>query len=228
MRRVARQLAAEFLGVFFIVLIAAGSLSVDPLLKSATQPLLGTLGTALAYGLAVAAATEIFAPISGGHLNPAITLGAWATKRIGSGRLFGYTVFQMAGGIAAARLLEAVIPDSSWQPAGLGTPVLASGVTRAQGITMEAVLTFFVCLVFFRTVAAAGKPSGWAVGAAVAAASLLGGPITGAALNPARAFAPALVFTHWANQGVWWTGPLIGGVLAAWLSGALGRPAEGT
>ena len=226
MRRAARQLAAEFLGVFFIVLVAVGSLSVDPWLKSANEPVLGTLGTALAYGLAVAAATEIFAPISGGYLNPAITLGAWATKRIGSWRLFGYTVFQIAGGIAAARLLEALVPDSSWQPAGLGTPVLASSVTRAQGIALEAVLTFFVCLVFFRTAAALGKPSGWAVGAAVAAASLLGGPLTGAALNPARAFAPALVFSHWANQGVWWTGPLIGGVLAAWLSAGFGQPSD--
>lgn len=227
MARTARQLAAEFFGAFLIVFVAAGSLSVDPLLKVAGEPALGTLGTALAYGLAVAAATEIFGPISGGHLNPAVSLGAWATKQIGIFRLAGYTLAQVAGGVAAARLLEAVVPDSSWQAAGLGTPVLASSVSRAQGMALEAVLTFFVCLVYFRSVAAKGKPSGWAIGAIVSGAVLLGGPLTGAALNPARAFAPAFVFSHWANQGVWWTGPLAGGVLAAWLSGALGKPSEG-
>jgi aquaporin TIP len=224
MRRILRQLAAEFFGTFFIVLVAAGSLSVDPWLKAAGEPVLGTLGAALAYGLAVAAAVEIFGQISGGHLNPAISLGAWATKQIGAWRLAGYTLVQTAGGIVAAKLLEAVIPDSSWQAAGLGTPVLASSVSRAQGIALEAALTFFVCLVFFRTVAASGKPSGWAVGASVAGAVLFGAPLTGAALNPARAFAPAFVFSHWANQGVWWIGPLAGGVLAAWLSSALGKP----
>ncbi|HVB35011.1 MAG TPA: aquaporin [Patescibacteria group bacterium] len=227
MLRLARQLAAEFLGTFLIVLIAAGSVSVDPWLKTAGEPTLGTIGIALAYGLVVAAAIEMFAPVSGGHLNPAISLGAWATRRIGTWRLAGYALVQIAGGISAARLLEVVIPDSAWQPAGLGTPVLASSLTRAQGMGLEAVLTFAVCLVFFRTAAASGKASGWAVGASVAAAALVGGPLTGAALNPARAFGPCFVFNHWANQGVWWVGPLAGGVLAAWVSGALGKPSEG-
>lgn len=227
MRRLARQLASEFFGTFVVVLIAAGCVSVDPWLKAAGQPMLGTMGTALAYGLAVAAAIEIFAPISGGHLNPAISLGAWATRRIGTWRLLGYTTAQIGGGICAAELLKVLIPDSAWQPAGLGTPVLASSLTRAQGMGLEAILTFAVCMAFFRTAAASGKPSGWAVGATVAASALLAGPFTGAALNPARAFGPAFAFSHWANQGVWWVGPLAGGVLAAWLSGAMGRHSKG-
>ena len=226
MLRIFRQLAAEFLGTFFIVLIAAGSMCVDPWLKAADEPVLGTIGTALAYGLAVAAAIEICAPISGAHLNPAISLGEWATRRINTWRLAGYALVQLAGAVAAASLLEAVIPDSAWQPAGLGTPVLASSLSRAQGMGLEAAMTFFVCLVFFRTAAVSGKPSGWAVGASVAAAALVASPLTGAALNPARAFGPAFVFSHWANHGVWWVGPLAGGVLAAWVNSALGHSSE--
>ena len=181
----------------------------------------GATAAALAYGLAVAAAVEIFGPVSGGHLNPAVTLGAWATRKIGAWRLVGYTLVQLAGGIAAADVIASVLPESAWQAAGLGTPALASSLTRAQGMVLEAVLTGAVVLVFFRTTTATGKPSGWAVGATVAAAALVALPLTGAALNPARAFGPALVMSHWTNQGVWWVGPLAGGVVGAWFSGLL-------
>jgi aquaporin TIP len=221
-RRAIQQLAAEFAGTFLVVFLSAGALSVDPWLKAAGEPVLGTIGAALAYGLAVAAAIEMFAPVSGGHLNPAISLGAWVTRRIGAWRLAGYALMQLLGAMAAARLLEAVVPESAWQAAGLGTPALASSLTRTQGMMLEAVLTFAVVLVFFHTAAVAGKTSGWAVGAMVAAAVLVALPLTGAALNPARAFGPALVMSHWANHGVWWVGPLAGGVAGAWVSSALG------
>ncbi len=221
-RRAAQQLAIEFAGTFLVVFFAAGALAVDPWLKTAGEPVLGTLGAALAYGLAVAAMTEIAGPVSGGHLNPAISLGSWATRKMGMWRLLGYVLAQLAGGLAAAHALTAVMPEAAWQAAGLGTPALASSLTRAQGMTLEAILTFAVSLVFFRTTAVSGRASGWAVGAAVAAAALVALPVTGAALNPARAFGPALVSRQWANHGVWWVGPLVGGVLGAWLSSALG------
>jgi len=223
-RHAAQQLAAEFAGTFLVVFFAAGALAVDPWLKTAGEPALGTLGAALAYGLAVAAMTEIAGPISGGHLNPAISLGTWATRRMGTWRLLGYVIVQLAGAVAAAQTLTAVMPESAWQAAGLGTPALASSLTRAQGMALEAVLTFAVALVFFRTTAVSGKASGWAVGTAVAAAALVALPVTGAALNPARAFGPALVASHWANHGVWWVGPLAGGVIGAWVGSALGKP----
>jgi MIP family channel proteins len=221
-RRTVQQLAIEFAGTFLVVFFAAGALAVDPWLKTAGEPALGTLGAALAYGLAVAAMTEIAGPISGGHLNPAISLGAWSTRRMGTWRLLGYALAQLAGGLAAANALTSVMPEAAWQAAGLGTPALASSLTRTQGMALEAILTFAVSLVFFRTTAGSGRPSGWAVGAAVAAAALVALPVTGAALNPARAFGPAVVSRQWANHGVWWVGPLAGGVLGAWLSSALG------
>lgn len=226
MLRLARQLGAEFLGAFLVVFTAIGVICVEPWLKTAGEPQFGMLGAALGYGLAVAAATEIFAPISGGHLNPAVSLAHWVTRRIGVNRLLAYFAMQMAGAIAAARLVEALLPESAWQAAGLGTPLLASSLTRAQGMTLEAVLTFAVVLVFFRTEILNGKPSGWAVGAMVAVSVLVAGPLTGAALNPARAFAPIPIIHQWANQGVWWVGPLGGGVLGGWLASALGVPSD--
>lgn len=225
MHRAIRQLGAELLGTFLVVLVAAGALSIDPWLRAAGQPLLGTLGASLAYGLAVAAMIEAFAPVSGGHLNPAISLGAWVTRRLSTWGLLGYVAAQLAGGIAAAWLLRALVPESAWRAAALGTPALASSLTRVQGMEFEAVLTFAVALVFFRTTIVSGKPSGWAVGAVVAAAGMIAAPLTGAALNPARALGPAIISHQWANIGVWWVGPLTGGVLAGWVAGALGKPA---
>ncbi len=218
MRRAAQQLAAEFAGTFFLVFLAAGSLSVDPWLKAAGLPELGILGVALAYGLAAAATIEAFGAVSGAHLNPAISLGAWATRRIHTPRLAGYVLMQLLASLAAARLLEALVPASAWQAVALGTPVLASSLTRAQGMALEAVLTFALAVVFFRSQASSGRPSGWAVGAMVMVAALVALPLTGAALNPARAFGPAIVSNHWDNQGVWWVGPLAGGVLGAWFA----------
>lgn len=227
MRRLALQLAAEFIGTFLVVFIVIGSVCADPWLKAASQPLLGTIGVALAYGFAVAVSTEVFAPISGGHLNPAISLGRWVSRRMGAPRLIAYFAVQMAGAIAAARVLASILPESALQAADLGTPQLASSLTRAQGMVLEAILTFVVAFIFCRTELLTGRASGWAVGAAVMAAVLVAGPLTGAALNPARAFAAIPVVHQWANQGVWWVGPLSGGVAGGWLAHAFGKPADG-
>ncbi len=222
MRRAIEQLAAEFVGTFFVVFFASGALIAGPWQKSAGETGFATLCAAFAYGLAVAVMTEITGPISGGHLNPAISLGAWAARKIGGWRLFGYSLVQILAGFAAARTLAAIFPQSAWRAAGLGTPVLSASLSRAQGMTMEAVLAFGIALIFFRTALRDGKPSGWAVGAAIAAAVLVAMPATGAGLNPARILGPAVLSDHWANQGVWWVGPLLGGVLGAWCAGALG------
>ena len=184
MRHAAQQLAAEFAGTFLVVFFAAGALAVAPWLKTAGEPALGPTGAALAYGLAVAAMTEIAGPISGGHLNPAISLGTWATRRMGTWRLLGYVIVQLAGAVAAAQALTAVMPESAWQAAGLGTPALASSLTRAQGMTLEAVLTFAVGLVFFRTTAGSGRASGWAVGAGGKGAGVGGFAAAGGGREP--------------------------------------------
>lgn len=222
MRRAIEQLAAEFLGTFLVVFFVSGALIAGPWQQAAGESGFATLCAALAYGLAVAVTIEIAGPISGGHLNPAISLGAWAARKIGGWRLLGYALVQILAGFAAARTLAAILPQSAWRAAGLGAPVLNASLSRVQGMTMEAVLTFAVALVFFRSASASGKPNGWAVGAVIAAAVIVAMPATGAGLNPARVLGPAFLSDHWANQGVWWVGPLVGSVLGAWCAGAFG------
>ncbi|MGH9681354.1 MAG: aquaporin, partial [Candidatus Acidiferrales bacterium] len=127
---------------------------------------------------------------------------------------------QVAGAVAAAYLLR-TLPFDAWSSVQLGTPGLASGVSRTNGMILEAVMTFFLVFVVFATAVdergAFNKVAGFAIGLTVTIGVLLGGPFTGAALNPARAFGPALAANHWTNHGVYWIGPLAGGVVAGWL-----------
>ncbi len=217
-----QKLAAEFAGTFAIVLFAAGSLCADQYLRSSStgNAGLGPLGIALAYGLATSIMVTAFGHISGGHFNPAISLGLWLTRRLSTFDTVAYWIVQLAGAAAAAWLLRR-LPVDVWGPVQLGTPDLASGVTRTNGMILEGVMTFFLVLVFFATaVDARGafhSVAGFAVGLTITVGALFGGPFTGAALNPARVFGPALAANHWTNHGVYWIGPMAGGMAAGWL-----------
>ncbi len=219
--RLPQKLAAEFMGTLAVVFIAAGAICTDQYLRAATQPGVGPLGCALAYGLAVGAMVSALAHISGAHLNPAVTIGYWVTRRLGALESIGYGVVQLLGAAAGAYLLSVILPESIWRPVSLGAPDLSSDFTRLHGMALEAVLTFIVVLVQFATVVdgrgAFRHVAGLAVGLAVTIGYLVGAPFTGAAMNPARAFGPDLALTphHWQNHGVYWVGPLFGGVLAA-------------
>jgi len=179
------------------------------------------LGIAVAHGLAISIMVSAVGHISGGHLNPAVTIGFWVTRRISTFGALLYWVSQLAGAIAAAYLLRAVIPDDTWRAVALGTPDLARDFSRTAGVVVEGVMTFFLVFVVFATAAdergAFGKIAGFAIGLTVTMDILMGGPLTGAAMNPARAFGPALAAQHWVNHGVYWVGPLLGGVVAGWL-----------
>jgi MIP family channel proteins len=219
--RLPQKLAAEFIGTFVVVFIAAGAICADQYLRAAMQPGVGPLGCALAYGLAVGTMVSALAHISGAHLNPAITIGYWVTRRLGAFESIGYGVAQLLGAAAGAYLLILVLPESIWRPVSLGAPDLSSDFTRLHGMALETVLPFIVVLVQFATVVDAREAfrhfAGLAVGLAVTIGYLVGAPFTGAAMNPARAFGPdlALLPHHWQNHGVYWVGPLFGGVLAA-------------
>jgi MIP family channel proteins len=203
-----QKIVAEFIGTFAVVFFGVGAISADQFLRSSAtgQPGFGLLGIALAQGLAFGIMVTALGHISGGHFNPAITIAYW--------------IAQLGGGIAAAYLLR-TLPFEAWSSVQLGTPDLAIGVSRATGIIFEAVMTFFLVLVFFATSAdeqgAFRKNAGFAVGLTVTIAVLLGGPFTGAAVNPARVLGPALAANHWTNHGVYWIGPLGGGLVAGWL-----------
>lgn len=211
---------AEFFGAFAVIFISAGAICADQSLHLQNELGLGILGIATASGLAYAVMISAIGHISGGHLNPAVTIGYWVTKRISTLDAILYWIAQLLGATAAAWALSAILSESIWRPVGLGAPSLASDFTRLHGIVLEAVATFVLVFVVFATAVDPRNRfaaiSGFAVGLTITMGTLVAAPFTGAALNPARAFAPALVAHHWMNHGVYWVGPLVGGVLAGW------------
>ena len=216
-----QKLFAEFIGTMAVVFVSAGAICADQSLRASDRGGFGALGIALAYGAAVAMMTVALGRVSGGHFNLAITIGSWATKRLGTLTSILYCAAQLLGSIAGAYLLAAIIPEATWRPVALGTPDLAAGITRLPGMAIEGALTFVAVFVFCLSATDADGVfhgiGGFAAGVAIMADSLLGGPFTGAAMNPGRAFGPALVARHWTNQGVFWVGPLFGGLIAAWV-----------
>jgi aquaporin Z len=217
-----QKLSAEFLGTFALVFAGIGALCANEFLHGSGS---GPLGAALAEGLAVAILFTALARVSGGHFNPAVTIGFWVTKRINTLEVVGYWAAQLLGAIAAAYILRWIIPDDTWTRALGGTPSLVADFTRLPAMALEAVLTFFLVLVFFSTSAAIEDEiprfAGWAIGLAYTVGILVAGPFTGGALNPARDFGPALVSSHWNSWGVYWVGPLAGGFLAGLIYDAL-------
>ncbi len=180
----------------------------------------------LASGFAIAVMSVAFSHISGAHFNPAVTIGFWITKRMSTMEVLGYWLAQMLGGIVAAFCLKAIFPrEDAWQPVLGGTPDLVRDFTRLPAMGLEALITFFLVLVYFATTSEENidsrSLSSFAVGLVYTIGILIAAPFTGAALNPARAFGPALASTHWSNQGVYWVGPLAGGFLAGLIYDAM-------
>jgi aquaporin Z len=219
MYNITQKLIAEFIGTFALIFFGAGSICADQYLRSSGG--VGLLGIALAHGLAIGIMISALGHISGGHFNPAVTIGVWVTKRINTVEALLYWAAQLVGASVAAFILRAVIPDDTWRAVALGTPELARDFPVGAGMALEAVATFFLVLVVFATAiderGAFKAISGFGIGLTITIGILTAGPLTGAALNPARAFGPALAATHWAHHGVYWIGPLAGGFLAGLL-----------
>jgi aquaporin Z len=218
-----QKLFAEFLGTFAVVFFGVGAVCADRFLQ--TSGGIGLLGIALASGLAMAIMVSALGHISGGHFNPAVSIGFWVTKRIGTLDAFLYWAAQILGGIAAAFLLRSTIPEETWRAVALGTPTLLRDFPALSAMVLEAVTSFFLVLVFFATAVddrgSFRAIAGFGIGLTITLGILVAGPFTGAAMNPARAFGPALASHHWANQGVYWIGPLAGGFLAGLLYNSL-------
>ena len=212
MQKTLRPLAAEFIGVFMLTFIGAGAI----VLNTYRDGSVGLVGIAIAHGLALAIAVSATMNVSGGHINPAVTLGLWSVGRIGWKQAGLYVLAQVLGAIVAALAIKGLYPEMAGRVAQLGVPHLASDVNFTQGVLVEAILTFFLAFAVMGTVvdAAAPKVAGWAVGLTAAMGILAGGGITGGALNPARAFGPALVANAWLGQLVYWIGPILGAVAA--------------
>lgn len=208
---------AELIGTFALIFVGAGTICTNHL----TQGGVGLVGIALAHGLTVAVMVSAFGHLSGGHINPAVTLGALVAGKINLGRSLAYWIAQLAGAVLAAYCLRAIFPQDVWRAVQLGTPLVNESIGIPMGTALEAILTFFLVLTVFAT---AIDPrgtfktiAGFGIGLVVTFDILVGGPLTGAAMNPARAFGPALAACVWKGQPVYWIGPLLGGVVAGWL-----------
>ncbi len=202
---------AEFFATFGLVFIGAGAV----VMNEVTQGALGLVGIALAHGLVLMSMIYATGHISGAHVNPAVTVAMWINKKIESQKAIFYIVAQLAGAALAAFLLLFLFPSA---PAHLGVPDLGSGFGLMRGIAVEAILTFFLVFVIFNVAVDKRAPAaiyGFAIGLVLTFDILFGGPLTGAAMNPARAFGPALASGYWATQLVYWVGPLLGAIAAA-------------
>lgn len=202
-----RSLAGEALGTFILVFVGTGACVVDSQFGG-----VGHVGICLAFGLAVFAVIEALGPVSGAHINPAVTIGFWWAGRFPAGRVPGYVLAQLFGAAAASGLLHLLFPT-----------VLDLGSTRPHlgllpSLILEMVITFLLMLVILGVTTGAkeeGLFAGLSIGATVATLALFAGPATGASMNPARSFGPALAGGQWEAGWLYWLGPVLGAMLAA-------------
>jgi MIP family channel proteins len=223
MYNLTQKLVAEFIGTFALIFFGAGAVCVDFHLRSSGG--LGLLAIALAHGLAIAIMVSALGHISGGHFNPAVTIGFWVTKRLSTLDSLAYWGAQLLGATAAAFVLKAVISEDIAASVFLGTPELMRDFPRWSGMALEAVTTFFLVLVVFATAVDSRGTfraiAGFGIGLTITLGIIVAGPFTGAALNPARAFGPAVASGRWLNWGIYWVGPLAGGFIAGLLYDSL-------
>lgn len=209
-----KALVAEFVGTFALIFIGAGAAALGAG---------GAVGVALAHAFVVVGFAYSYGHLSGTHINPAVTVGVWVAARIDAGRALSYVVFQLAGGVAGALALRWVLGGAE---TGLGATTLARGlrvgaasidVTPAAGCVIEAVLTFFLVNAVLNAAVSgrAGDLAGLAIGLTLAFAILMGRPLTGASLNPARTLGPAIAAGNFADLWVYLAGPVLGAIAAA-------------
>jgi MIP family channel proteins len=205
----ARKYVAELIGTFCLIFIGIGAI------HAAKGDL---LAVAIAHGLAIGVMVSATGAISGGHLNPAVTFGALVGGQIELSNAIKYWIAQLVGAMLAALFCLCIFNNAVVQA---GTPDLAGDVSVGHGILVEAVLTFFLVFVVYGTAIDSRGPKigGLAIGFTVALDILFGGPLTGAAMNPARTFGPALASGHWSHHLVYWVGPLLGALVAGVIYG---------
>jgi len=217
-----RAFMAEFVATMMFVFLSTGL--IVSYYKDKTEG--GDLGAGLvsiAFGIGISLSTMIYtvANISGGHLNPAVTVSLFLIRQIELFKAIGYIICQLLGGIVGTALMYGVMPDNVTEQVHMGATALGYGVTPAEGCAIETCLTFI--LVF--TVCATAELSGdlkhmgrfapLVIGYAVLVDHMVGVPFTGASMNPARSFGPAVVGNYWVNHWVYWVGPMVGGIIAS-------------
>jgi aquaporin Z len=225
--RIAPKLLAEFIGTFSFVFIGAGTAAV----VGSAAGLNGIVAVAFAHGLAIMVFAFAYGSVSGAHFNPAVTVGVLAAGAMGVGEAVGYIVSQLIGGIVGALVLSAVLGGAE---TGLGTPALAHDlvvgatsltITPAAGFMIEALLGFFLVTVVLSTAVAgrAGSLAPLAIGMTLTFNILMGGALTGAPFNPARALGPMVATGNFNDAWLYLTAPVVGAIVAAILHTGLTR-----
>ncbi len=207
-----RHFYSEFLGTFALVFVGSGAI-----MTAATNN--GTLvEVALAHGLVLGVLVTAFMRI-GGVFNPALTLGLLAGRRITPALAGIYIAAQVIGAIVAAFSLKALFPADVFNATHGGGQSIATSVSFLQGWSFEAIGTFFLMTAVYGTAVDKRSPNvgGFGVGLTLAFVILVMGPATGAAVNPARAFGPAVAYGVFEAQVIYWTAPIVGAVVAALL-----------
>jgi MIP family channel proteins len=208
-----RPWLAEFIGTFALIFVGIGAI------KTAGHDV---LAVALAHGLTIGAFVCATAHISGANFNPAVTLGLLCGGHMDLPKAIRYWSAQLAGGFAAALICLGLFGR---EVVVTGTPQLAINLNGMQGILVEAILTFFLVFVIYGTAvdqrSKLGNVAGLAIGFTITLDILFGGPLTGAAMNPARVFGPALASWFWHDHYVYWIGPMLGGAGGGFVYGLL-------
>ena len=222
------KITAEFLGTFWLVLGGCGS----AVLAAGFPGLgIGFIGVSLAFGLTVLTGAYAFGPISGGHFNPAVSIGLWAGGRFPAGQLFPYIVAQVAGGIVAAGVLYLIASGKAGFDLAGGFASNGYGehspgkYSLTSALVCEIVMTFMF-LIIILGVTHKRAPVGFAglaIGLALTLIHLISIPVTNTSVNPARSTAPALFVGGWAIDQLWvlWVAPIIGALVAGFLHRAL-------
>jgi aquaporin Z len=203
-----RRGVAEFIGAFTLIFVGGGAGVVSGR---------DIVAVALANGLAIGIMVSNLGHISGGHFNPAITLAFLATRRIAAPLAAVYWLAQLAGAVVAALILRGIFPGHG----ALAAVPNAPGISDGKAFVVELILTFFLVWAVWATAVdprgAFKSIAGLAIGLSISIDVLMGGPLTGAAMNPARAFGPELVENFWGNGWVYYLGPAVGALIAGLL-----------
>lgn len=215
-----KRYVAEFIAAFILVFVGTAAIVADQQQAVVNlQSTVGTLGIALAFGLALFVAIAAVGRISGGYANPAVSLAFYIAKRLSLKDLGGYVAAQLLGGLVAAVVVKQIFSSEIVASVGSGAPALGDGTSLLQGGLIEVVLTFFLVFVIWGV---AVDPKGpqilapLAIGLTVTFNVIIGGSFTGASMNPARWFGPALIGEKLdSNWPVWVLGPIVGALIAS-------------
>ena len=211
-----RALLGEFLGSLLFLVLGAGTVIVTGGMLGEKLASARLLVLALAQGLAYLMLVAATMPMSGGHLNPAVTFAMMVARKMNVTRGAMYILAQCAGAVAGALVLTLIMPQGTH--GNLGAHGLGPNVSIAGGLTTEIVVSFMLVSAYMAAMMGGSRPAALGL-AAIGLASVLGYlfamPLTGASMNPARSFGPAFVTNAWHDQWIFWAGPLVGGALAA-------------